>query len=69
MVRPLDIEAALDRQQRFGVWAADRVEKERAERRDCCCIRVLNCLRFGRKGPAWPPPEIATIDKDHADDE
>ena len=62
VVTPLDdFEAALHRQQRFGVWATEKVERERAERRRwfdplldwcCCCLRPRS---------QWPPPEITKI--------
>ena len=62
VVTPLDdFEAALHRQQRFGVWAANAIEREQAERRHwfdpllewfCCCL----CPRS-----EWPPPEITKL--------
>ncbi len=69
MVNPLDIGPALNRQQRFGVWASDKIEKDRAERKRntwrvrCLAVLACSCCRGRWPSPEtkWPPPEITAV--------
>jgi hypothetical protein len=70
VVRPLDMEPAVYRQQVFGLWAADKLQKEKQERKEDtpCCINLFSYLCaccLGRE--QWPPPEISTAGNDDDD--
>lgn len=70
VVRPLDMEPAVYRQQVFGLWAADKLQKEKQERKEDtpCCINLFSYLCaccLGRE--QWPPPEISTAGTDDDD--
>eukprot|EP01046_Picozoa_sp_COSAG06_P012666 COSAG06_NODE_751_length_12582_cov_40.259072_3_plen_119_part_00 len=72
VVRPLDMEPAVYRQQVFGLWAADKLQMEKQERKKNtpCCINLFSFLCaccLGRE--QWPPPEISTAANDDDDDD
>ena len=64
------MEPAVYRQQVFGMWAADKLQKEKQERKEDtpCCINLFSYLCaccLGRE--QWPPPEISTAGNDDDD--